>query len=363
MYALGDVDGDGFGDVGICYHIDRYTYFDILWGGSFTRQNILSLDFQTGTPDGSIIGIGDINGDGYDDFSIGYLGEEQGVIRYSTIRIYYGNSSRVFDDYTLLVDTPVSITRKCIALGDLNNDGFDDFLGYCDSRGMNVWFGADADITPEPGVSLNPIFFGNAKMRGVKHGDFNGDGFSDVIAATYQGRRFAVWLGSENMDGIADWQKVNTLENYGFDVAVGDFNGDGCDDIAISAPREEGAWPHHDFRGYVFAYAGNPELVSNHDLIAPPVKDQLILSLSPNPLRTNDEITISLTGLEKSIGKPITIEIFNIKGQALHQLEISSISSNKLVRSINLSNYTSGLYLCRVKIGERATTKKFTIIK
>jgi|LSQX01.2.fsa_nt_gb hypothetical protein len=363
MYALGDVDGDGFGDVGICYHIDRYTYFDIMWGGSFTRQNILSLDFRTGSPDGSIIGIGDINGDGYDDFSIGYLGEEQGVIRYSTIRIYYGNSSRVFDDYTLLVDTPVSITRKCIALGDLNNDGFDDFLGYCDSRGMNVWLGSDAGITPEPNVSLNPKYFGNASMRGVKHGDFNGDGFSDVIAATYQGRRFAVWLGSENMDGIADWQKVNTLENYGFDVTVGDFNGDGCDDIAISAPFEEGAWVYHDFRGYVFVYAGNPELVSNHDLIAPPVKDQLILSLSPNPLRTNDEITISLTGLEKSIGKPITIEIFSIKGQAIHQVEVGGISSHELVRSINLSNYPTGLYLCRVKIGERATTKKFTIIK
>jgi len=104
-------------------------------------------------------------------------------------------------------------------------------------------------------------------------------------------------------------------------------------------------------------------LVSNHDLIAPPVKDQLFLSLSPNPLRTNDEITISLTGLEKSIGKPITIEIFNIKGQAIHQLEISSISSHELVKTVNLSNYPSGLYLCRAKTGKHAITKKFTIIR
>lgn len=75
------------------------------------------------------------------------------------------------------------------------------------------------------------------------------------------------------------------------------------------------------------------------------------------------QITISLTGLEKSIGKPITIEIFSIKGQAIHQVEVGGISSHELVRSINLSNYPTGLYLCRVKIGERATTKKFTIIK
>jgi len=97
---------------------------------------------------------------------------------------------------------PFPLRENAIALGDLNNDGFDDFLGYSDSRGLNVWLGSDAGITPEPNVSLNPKYFGNAKMRGVKHGDFNGDGFSDVIAATYQGRRFAVWLGSENMGWI-----------------------------------------------------------------------------------------------------------------------------------------------------------------
>ncbi|MCB5234317.1 MAG: T9SS type A sorting domain-containing protein [Candidatus Cloacimonetes bacterium] len=55
--------------------------------------------------------------------------------------------------------------------------------------------------------------------------------------------------------------------------------------------------------------------------------------------------------------------MFSIKGQAIHEVKVGGISSNKLVRSINLSNYPAGLYLCRVKIGERATTKKFTIIK
>ena len=35
LHELGDVDGDGFGDVGICYQINYYTYFDIMWGGIF----------------------------------------------------------------------------------------------------------------------------------------------------------------------------------------------------------------------------------------------------------------------------------------------------------------------------------------
>jgi len=364
-FKLGDVDGDGFDDVGIFYKFGWSPYFDIMWGGSFTRQNLLSLDFSSMSVDGSIIGIGDINGDGYDDFSIGYLGEEQGDVRYSTIRIYYGNSSRVFNDYTLLVDTPISITRKCIALGDLNNDGFDDFMGYSDSRGMNVWLGTDTGITLEPDVSLNPRYFGDSGMYGLKHGDFNGDGFSDVIGADYHygAQRFAIWIGSENMDGFADWQKVNALENFGYDVAVGDFNGDGCDDIAVSAPFEQGSWPYHDFRGYVLVYAGNSGLVANDDPIAPPLTDQLHMSLSPNPVRTNKEITISLSGLKKNGRMPITIEIFNIKGQVFYHAEDNNMATGELVRSVNLSHYASGLYLCRAKAGDHTTIKKFTIIK
>ncbi|HQH50709.1 MAG TPA: FG-GAP-like repeat-containing protein [Candidatus Cloacimonadota bacterium] len=360
MYKLGDIDGDGFGDVGICYHINYYTYFDIMWGGSFERQNILYLGFTSGAPEGSIIGIGDINNDGYHDFAIGYLGENE---QYSTISVYYGDSSRVFSDNTLLIHTPYIITRRCKPLGDLNNDGFADFLGYVNSWGMHVWFGTSSGLSLNPNVSLNPVHYGNYQVRGINHGDFNGDGFSDVIGATYQGRRFAVWLGGVNMDGIADWQKVNTLENYGYDVAVGDFNADGYDDIAVSAPFEEGMWPHNDYRGYVFIYGGNPQMVTNDDPLAPQLAGQLQIRLSPNPVRTNGEITVSLSGLGKNRGMPITIEIFNIKGQVIHLTEINDVSSNELARSINLSDYTSGLYLCRVRTGGQATVKKFTILK
>jgi len=67
--------------------------------------------------------------------------------------------------------------------------------------------------------------------------------------------------------------------------------------------------------------------------------------------------------LGKNRGMPITIEIFNIKGQVTHRTEINDVSSNELARSINLSNYTSGLYLCRVRTGGQATVKKFTILK
>ena len=363
IYKLGDVDGDGFGDVGICYCINYHPYFDIMWGGTFARQNILSLDFASGAPDGSVIGIGDINNDGYHDISIGYFGEQQGDEQYSTVRVYYGNNSRVFSDYTLMIHTPYSITRTCKPLGDLNNDGFDDFLGYINNSGMNVWYGASTSLTSSPNVILNPILYGNTRVGGVEHGDFNGDGFGDVVGASYNARRFSIWLGAINMDGVADWQKGNTLENYGYVVAVGDYNADGYDDIAVSAPFEEGIWPYHEYPGYVFVYAGYPDMVANDDPSTPQLSDHLQMRLSPNPVPANGVIQLSISGLEKGNNIPLVIEIFNLRGQSVYRTEVNDIQSNDLIRSYNLPNYSSGVYICHARIGNQTVTKRFTIIR
>lgn len=360
---LGDVDGDGFEDVGIFYYISYHPFFDIMWGGSFTRQNILYLDFTSAAADGSITGIGDINNDGYHDFSIGYLGEQQGAEQYSTVRVYYGNSIRVFSDYTLMIHTPYSITRTCKPLGDVNNDGFDDFLGYIDNSGMKVWFGTSSTLPLNPNVTLNPVLFGNTRVGGVNHGDFNGDGFSDIVGASYNWQRFAVWLGSTAPEGFVDWQKTSTFENYGYDVAVGDFNGDGYDDIAVSAPFEEGTWPAHDYRGYVFIYAGNQGMVANDDPLAPQLSDQLQMRLSPNPVITKGEIVIVISGVDRNKEMPMEIDIFNLKGQVIHRTEVNSVSSDEFVGKVNVSRYASGLYICRARLGNQTVTKRFTIIK
>lgn len=357
---LNDVDGDGYNDVGISYSINYVLYFDILWGGSFQRQVILSGEGSYYSMM-SIIGIGDINNDGYHDYSIGYLGEQLGDVQYSTVRVYYGNSSRVFTDYTLIAHTPNSITRRCKPLGDLNNDGFDDFLGYIDSSGMNVWLGSSSNLTINPNVSLNPIYYGNDHLRGVHSGDFNGDGFSDVVGANYNGRRFAVWLGSSTMNGFSDYQKYNSTENFGYDVAVGDFNGDGYDDIAVSAPMND--WPASSFLGYVFVYAGNSGMVGNDDPLAPSLTEGINMLISPNPVRKDGFARISLSGADKYKGTPVKVEVFNIKGQAVYQKEVAHTYSQAANVDLNLSGLASGVYLCRASIGNQVLSKKITIIK
>ena len=171
------------------------------------------------------------------------------------------------------------------------------------------------------------------------------------------------WIFRTDLQTLEKYHEVNNLENFGRDVAVGDYNADGYDDIAISAPMEEGIWPYHDFPGYVFIYAGNPGMVANDDPSMPQLSDQLQMRLSPNPALTNGEIIISISGVDINKGMPLKIEIYNLKGQIIHQTEVSSILTNELVSSVNLSNYPAGLYICRARIGDQSIIKKFTIIK
>ena len=361
-YKLGDIDNDGFDDVGLAYSRNYVLYYDILWGGSYNRQNVLA-NIGYYSLGGTIMGIGDYNNDGFGDFSIGYT-ENTDDRQYTTyIRIYQGNQLRDFSAFQSLVQYPSLATWSCLPMGDLNGDGLDDFFALATSDGLLVWLGTSNSLSLVPDVELNPVYYGNTFVQGINSGDFNGDGFSDVIGASYSWRRFAVWLGGVNMDGYADWQKINNIENFGYDVAVGDFNADGCDDIAVSAPNEEGIWPYHNFPGYVFVYAGNPGMVANDDQFAPPLTEGINMLISPNPVRRDGVLRLSLSGADKYVGMPVKVEVFNIKGQAVHQTETPQSYTHDYSAELNLSGLASGVYLCRASIGKQAFSKKITIIK
>ncbi|MDD2230324.1 MAG: FG-GAP-like repeat-containing protein [Candidatus Cloacimonetes bacterium] len=358
---LGDVDGDGFDDVGIFYQIGYVSGFDIQWGGCYNRQEIYTGSGIASYPN-AITGIGDINNDDYDDFAVGYAIGGNNISNY-TVTIYQGNQDRMFVNPWVMALTAYQITCISKPLGDLNGDGFADFLGYVDYQGLKLWKGTNGISTPLPDVILSPLYFGDAYVEGVEAGDVNGDGFSDVIGASYYNQRFAVWLGSNSMNGHADWIKFNQYENFGYDLAMGDYNGDSYCDIAVSAPFEEGSWPLHDYRGYVFIYAGYSGMVANDDPLVPQLSQQLQMMISPNPVRNISEININIISSAVDKGEPVRIEVFNLKGQSVYQSEETSISFTEISRKVNLSNYPSGIYLCRAQVGNKQISKKFTIIK
>jgi hypothetical protein len=128
------------------------------------------------------------------------------------------------------------------------------------------------------GVSTSPAWNAQAEQTGanmgtsVAAGDFNGDGYGDVLVgapaydlfATDLGGAF-IWLGSAGGLGPmgtplnADWLNYgnNAFDNFGASVArAGDVNHDGYDDVIVGIPGGDDGNTFDD--GLVLVFHGGP---------------------------------------------------------------------------------------------------------
>jgi len=365
FFALGDVNGDGFDDMGIVYkHSPSYqNRLSIIWGGTFTEQ-VVSAGEASSAYSVSINGIGDINNDGYDDFATGFATPSSDAT-HNLIRLYYGNASGNTDDPINFVQSTSGISRGCKPLGDMNADGYDDFMGDNSNEGMHAWLGGTGINITESSFDMDPAWCGGEFQRSLEHGDFNNDGYEDAVGASF-GSGFAVWLGKQHVNGTSDYIQYNPgYENFGYSLVTGDFNADGYADIAIAASHEYAPQPSGNYTGYVWVYAGNALLedttVANDDPLTPAAAGQLSIRLSPNPLTLdNQSITVSLKGSDQPEQDPLTIEIYNIKGQCVYKEINQAHSGNGYLITPDL--HSNGIYFCKVQSGKQTAITKFTVV-
>jgi len=161
--------------------------------------------------------IGDVNGDGFGDFLVRSNGDEGTIGQAPTphVSIYFGGTNALTPPATLTAGIVDDENMAAAGIGDVNGDGYDDFAFGAVNAGtdhtailparVEVHFGGPtlrdaADLTLL-GMAA-PDFFGSAVAGG---GDLNGDGYPDFVVGSHQnGNLVRVYFGGPAMDDVAD---------------------------------------------------------------------------------------------------------------------------------------------------------------
>ncbi|NOY27200.1 MAG: hypothetical protein GXP62_15130, partial [Oligoflexia bacterium] len=235
------------------------------------------VEGEEGARLGAGVAIGDLDGDGSIDIGIGSTRISQPSTP-GEIAIYDGTISGQIDDRSATTTYTGPQGRDAVGYlfadaGDTNGDGITDFtagaFGYGDEDGgaAFVVYGpragavslADADVVVT-GDGAGGLGFGLAAL-----GDVDGDGLADVGLGAYEYGGAGDWTGrayvlpggrtgslqADDLDVQASGE--NQFDMFGSALAGGDVDGDGQDDLLVSAPAN----PNFSYApGQVYVFLG-----------------------------------------------------------------------------------------------------------
>ncbi|SFE13129.1 integrin alpha [Nitrosomonas sp. Nm166] len=342
--SAGDVNGDGFDDVivgapnaepngrssGTSYVVfGKASGFDAtldlssLDGSNGFRLNGVAAYDQSGS---SVSSAGDVNGDGFDDVIVGAPYADPYGVRSGSSYVLFGKASG-FDaaldlssldgsnGFRLGGEEASNYSGYSVSnAGDVNGDGFDDMIigargadpnDNIDAGSSYVVFGkasgfdAALDLSSldgSNGFRLDGAAEYDYSGRSVSNaGDFNGDGFGDLIigslgdgfSSDYSGVSYVVYGKASGFDAALDLSSLDGSNGFRLDGAAqndgagssvstaGDVNGDGFDDLIVGARYADSQGEYSD-SGSSYVLFGRSSFTDDGVIRGTPGNDNLI---------------------------------------------------------------------------------------
>lgn len=215
--AVGDINGDGFQDLVIGAHSTSglatghvyivYGQADMLSALSLSSSTVTELTgVSTGDQAGDSVAVGDLNNDGYDDVLVGASKDDQSSADGGAVYVIYGQASAIVSGSLstyprFLPEAADDRLGTSVAIGDINGDG------------------------------TNEVVIGAQK---------NDDGGSNAGALYVYSPSGATITSNQSLSAVTERYGESGGQGLGTNSIFQDVNEDGVDDIIVSAPQYNG---------------------------------------------------------------------------------------------------------------------------
>jgi len=199
----------------------------------------------------------DVNGDGYGDIIFGsrsWNARTQAGSGQGRAYLYYGGPKETMDTTCDKVFTGENMRDQLgssVCLFDLDADGYAEVMvgarGYNSYQGRMYLYWGEKDMDIQPDLIFNGEIASDFGGDNIDCGYINDDKYGDILIGGYSGGpnrngRIYLYYGAPkaSMNTVCDHTFTGEGGLFGWQISIGEINGDACDDFIIASGL---SWP------------------------------------------------------------------------------------------------------------------------